>query len=228
MTWRQLSEDVAILSFPWRVFGIDFARNVTLLRLKDGRLVVHSTAAFTETDLAAIRGFGQPAWLVEATLLHDTFAKEGRAALPDIPYLAPEGFTAAAGITAATLEHAPSDWSGEIEVLRLEGTGKNEYVFLHRASRTLVVADLFFSFPPETRGWGRFFVRNVMRLPQLFGISIFFRRLMVRDRPAFERSLRVLLEWDFDRLIVAHREPLMTGAKPAVQQAIRHAGYLAD
>jgi hypothetical protein len=77
MTWRQLSDDVVVMSFPWRTLGIDFRRNVTLLRLSDGRVVIHSTAPFTDEDIAAICRFGEPAWLVEATLMHDTFAKEG-------------------------------------------------------------------------------------------------------------------------------------------------------
>ena len=98
MNERRITDDVMLMSFPWRTLGIDFRRNVTLLRLADGRVVVHSTAPFTEEDIAAIRRFGEPSWLVEATLLHDSFAKEGRAALPDLPYLAPECFAKATGM----------------------------------------------------------------------------------------------------------------------------------
>src|SRR6266567_3713093 len=90
--WRQIADDVVVMSFPLRAFGIDFGRNVTLLRLADGRVVIHSTAPFSQKDIAAIRRFGEPAWLLDATLLHDTFAKKRRAALTDLPYLAPSGF----------------------------------------------------------------------------------------------------------------------------------------
>ena len=72
---------------------------------------------------------------------------------------------------------------------------------------TLVVADLFFSFPAETRGWPRFFVRHVMRLPRLFGISAFYRRLIIENKQAFARSMEALLELDCDWLIVAHWKP---------------------
>jgi hypothetical protein len=75
--WRQIADDVMVMSFPLRAFGIDLRRNATLLRLADGRVVIHSTASFTQNDVAAIRRFGEPAWLVDATLLHDTFAKKG-------------------------------------------------------------------------------------------------------------------------------------------------------
>src|SRR6188472_3059865 len=83
--WRQINDDVVVMSFPWNVFRIDFARNVTLLRLRDGRVVIHSSAPFTNEDIAAIREFGQPAWLVDATLLHDTFATKGVPPFPIYP-----------------------------------------------------------------------------------------------------------------------------------------------
>src|SRR5215212_3964134 len=212
------------MSFPWRVLGIDFRRNVTLLRLNNGRVVVHSTARFGEKDIAAIRGFGDAAWLIDATLLHDTFAKEGRAALPHLPYLAPEGFAAVTGIPTQSLCPPPPEWTGEIDVIKIEGTRKNEHALFHRRSRTLVVADLFFSMPPETRGWSRFFARHFMRLPRLFGISAFFR-LVINDRPAFERSVNSLRKLDFENLIVAHSEPLVGNAKPTVAQALRDFGF---
>ena len=104
-----------LLSFPWRTLGIDFRRNVTLLRLGDGRVLVHSTAPFTPQDITLIRRFGEPTWLVDATLMHDTFAKQGRAALPSIPYLAPDGFEKASGIATQSLSSPPSDWAGEID-----------------------------------------------------------------------------------------------------------------
>jgi hypothetical protein len=226
MEWRQLSDDLVLVSFPWRTLGIDFRRNVTLLRLSDGRLVIHSTAPFTEGDVAAIRGFGEPAWLIEATLLHDTFAKEGRAALPGLPYLAPDGFANGSGVLTGSLCPPPSDWEGEIDVFKIDGVKKNEHVLFHRRSRTLVVADLFFSLPPETRGWPRFFARHIMRLPRLFGISAFFR-LTISDRRAFERSVNVLLDLDFDKVVVAHWEPLLSAAKPSVEQALRDFGFAA-
>ena len=217
----KIAEDVIVISFPFRVFGIDFKRNVTLLRLSDGRVVIHSTAPFTEKDVAAIREFGEAAWLVDATLMHDTFAKEGRAALVGTPHLAPDGFSDVSGIDTQPLDPPPSKWAGQIDVLKLDGTKKNEHVLFHRRSRTLVVADLFFSFPPETRGWPRFFARHVMGLPPtLFGVSRFFR-LLIADKQAAAQSLKRLLEWDFDRVVVAHHAPILTGAKAAVESALR-------
>jgi hypothetical protein len=217
---EEIADDIMLMSFPWHAFGIDFKRNVTLLRLSDGRVVVHSTAKFTDEDIAAIRRFGEPAWLVDATLMHDTFAKDGRAALPDTAYLAPNGFAKASGVRTESLSPPPADWAEEIDVLKIEGCRMNEHALFHRRSRTLVVADLFFSFPDETSGWPRFFVQHVMRLPRLFGISFFYRAFVIGDRAAFHGSMQALLALDFERLIVAHWKPIETGAKRAAQKAL--------
>ena len=88
------------------------------------------------------------------------------------------------------------------------------------------MADLFFSFAEDIRGWPRFFVRNFMRLPRLFGVSAFFRRLVVRDEEAFKHSVNALLALDFERLVVAHSEPIDKDAKPAVEQALRNSELL--
>lgn len=222
--WVQLADDVALLQFPWRAFGIDFQRNVTLLRLRDGRLIIHSTAPFESEDVSAIGRFGEPAWLVEATLLHDTFAKVGHAAFPELPYYAPADFGQASGVATESLISPPPDWTGEIEVLEIAGLRRpNEHAFFHRASRILVLADLLFHFPSDTTGWGRFFMQRIMRLPRLLGMSVLFR-LMIRDQEAFARSMRQMLEWDFERIVVAHAEPVEKDAKIILIEACRDRG----
>ena len=217
MRWRDLAADVALLEYPLRAFGIDFGRRVTLLRLRDRRLVIHSSAPFTADDVAAIRKFGEPAWLVEATELHDTFAEAAQRALPGVTYLPP-----------SRLDPPPPDWSEQIEVLRIDGLRTtDEHAFFHRASGTLVLADLLFHFPPETRGWPRFFVQKIMRLPQLLGMSFFFS-LMIKDKQLFTRSMRELLHWDFRRIVVAHREPITSDAGTVFRRALRERGFVLD
>ena len=59
-----------------------------------------------------------------------------------------------------------------------------------------------------------------MRLPRMFGITAFFRLFMLRDKAAFENSLKVLLALDFERLVVAHSEPIERDAKRVVEEAL--------
>jgi hypothetical protein len=228
MEWREIAQDIAVLQYPLRAFGIDFRRCVTLLRLADGRVVIHSSAPFTAKDVAAIRRFGVPSWLVEATLMHDTFARPVSAVFPELPYLAPDGFARFSGVPTLPLHPAPPDWAGEIEVLKVDGLRKiNEHAFFHLASRTLVLADLLFHFPADSRGWPQFFARHIMRLPRLSGISAFFR-LMIRDRAAFALSMKKMLDWDFEQIVVGHSEPIQNDAKRIFAQALRDRGLAID
>ena len=84
---QPLAENLWMLAYPLKMLGADLRRNVTLIRLRSGKVVIHSTAAFTPEDVAAIRALGEPGWLLDGILRHDTFAKEGREAFPGIPYL---------------------------------------------------------------------------------------------------------------------------------------------
>jgi hypothetical protein len=61
--------------------------------------------------------------------------------------------------------------------------------------------------------------------PTLFGVSRFFR-FLISDKEAFARSVRRMLEWDFERIVVAHREPVTTEGKKAVADALLASGLL--
>jgi hypothetical protein len=65
-----------------------------------------------------------------------------------------------------------------------------------------------------------------MRLPRLFGISAFFHLFAVRDKVAFKNSLNALLALDFERLVVAHSEPIEAGAKRVVEKALSESKLL--
>ena len=225
-----IAENLWTLTYPLTELGAHINRTVTLIRLRSGELVIHSTAPFTPRDVTAIRALGQPAWLVEATTAHDTFAKEGRAAFPGIPYLAPEGFSETAGIPTQPLDSPPAAWADELAILELAGKAEKmcEYAMLHRPTRTLIVADLAFHMTVEASLGQRIFAVAALvggkdhetAMPRV-------EKLGVKDEAAFERSLETLLGWDFDRVIVGHGDVVETG-KAALTEALHDAGFLSQ
>ncbi len=219
-----IADNLWLLTYAKKLLGVEIGRVVTLMRLRDGRLVIHSTAPFTPADVAAIRKLGEPGWLLDATLFHDSFAVEGRAAFPNLPYLAPGELAKGTAGETAPLTPAPSEWAGELEVLELGGMPKvREHVMFHRPSRTLIVGDVLFNFGRGASGWTRFFARHVMRLKEFIGMSPFFR-LMIRDRDAFRSSVAAMMRWDFDRVIVGHGEIIERGGKERVRDVLSLAG----
>lgn len=222
---KQLAQNLWVMPYSLRLLGADFRRVVTVIRLRSGELVIHSSAPFTPEDVAAVRRLGEPGWLLDAILWHDTFARQGREAFPNIPFLAPEGFSDVVGFPTVPLIPAPSAWSEELEVLRLEGIPRNrEHVVYHRPSRTLIVGDLLFNFGHETSGWKRFLVLCAIGSKQNPGMSRRFR-MAVKDKAAFKRSVETLTRWEFDRVIVGHGEIIESNGKRELIAALQAAGY---
>ena len=221
---HHVAENLWVLRYPLRLLGVEIGRTVTIIRLANGKFIVHSTAPFTAADLGAIRAAGEIAWLVDVSNFHDSLAREGRAALPDVPYLAPEGFSKYSGVATDPLSPAPAEWTSDLEVLELAGMPRvREHVMFHRPSGTLIVADLLFNFGRRGSLWTRLFARYVMRLRNFIGMSPFFR-LMIRDREAFRRSMAIMMAWDFDRVIVAHGGIIERGGKARLREVLRAAG----
>jgi hypothetical protein len=221
---EQIAENLWVLRYPLTLLGAKIGRNVTVIRLASGKLIVHSTAPFSADDVAAIRALGEPAWLLDVSRFHDSFRKEGRRAFSDIPYLVPSGFPDAEKLGASLLDAVPPEWIGEVEVRRIDGMPQvNEHAVFHVASRTLIVADVLFNFGENTTGWTRFLAKNLMRLPGMMGMSLVFR-LMIRDRAAFRESLRDIFSWDFDRVVVGHGELIPNHGKRRLSAVLQRFG----
>ncbi len=213
-----------MLRYPLRLLAVEIGRTVTVIRLASGKVILHSTAPFTADDLAAIGAAGEIGWLVDVSNFHDSLAKQGRAALPDVPYLAPEGFSKYSGVDTEPLSPPPEQWASDLEVLEVAGMPRvREHVMFHRPSGTLIVADLLFNFGRGGSLWTRLFARYVMRLKNFIGMSPFFR-LMIRDRQAFRRSMATMMAWDFDRVIVAHGGMIERGGKARLREVLTAAG----
>ncbi len=220
-----LADNLWVLRYPLGILGADVGRRVTVLRLRSGELVIHSTGPFSADDIVAISALGKPAWLVEATNVHDTFAKEGRAAFPLARYFAPPAFEKFSGVATESLASPPAAWSEELEVLPLGGVPKvREHAFFHRPSRTLIVADVLFNVGSEMSAWTKFLLRLVAGLKGGPGVSRIFRKLAIRDEAALKASLAKVLAWDFDRVIVAHGDVIEADGKRALTNALKAAG----
>ena len=221
---KQLAENLWLLRYPLTLLGADLNRNVTVMRLGSGDLVIHSTGPFTPEDVAAINALGKPRWIMDVMARHDTFAKEGRAAFPDAAYLAPEGFSETVGFPTEPLLDQVK-WNDEIEVQSLEGVpSMKEHVVFHRPSRTLIVGDLFFNFGPDAPKWTRALMLLAVGAKRDPGMARSMR-MTVKNKGALRSSLARMMEWDFDRLIVGHGDPIDTGAKARVVEALGAVGY---
>jgi hypothetical protein len=102
---------------------------------------------------------------------------------------------------------APPDWSGEIDQVLVQGTRiMREVAMFHRASRTLILVDLIENFTdatPHTGGGLKFWFKYVFRMWNRPRPAPEYR-MGWRDRRTAAKSLRRILAWDFQRIVVSH------------------------
>ena len=225
---EEIAPNLFVQRHPLIMVGCQMGRVVTVIRLASGRLVIHSTANFSPEDVQEILKLGEPAWLVEATCFHDTCTKGGRIAFPDLPYLVPEGFKATGSLETQPILPSPDEWQRELDVHEIGGMPKiREHAFYHRPSKTLIVADLFFNLPPNVSRWTRVFLRTTGGIREFPGMSRLFR-FMIKDREAFLRSIKTILEWDFERIVVAHGDPIEEDAKGQLLKLLTKHGLVPE
>ncbi|MEP4078864.1 hypothetical protein [Haloferula sp.] len=223
---QKLADNLWLLTYPLRILGADIIRNVTVIRLNSGKLFIHSTGPFSPEDVAAIHREGEPAWLVEAMLDHDTFSSEGHSSFPKLPYFAPPGFEKRVSAPVQSLASSPSEWAPEIESTPIKGNSSfGEYAFHHRSSRTLIVADLIFNYRKAPSPWTKLLLYPALGFRHAPGMSMRFRHA-ITDKDAFRQSLDEILGWDFDRIIVGHGQVIESNGKTAAQQLFKKLGYL--
>lgn len=222
---RDIAPNLWMLSYPLKLLGVNVGRNVTVIRLASRKLIIHSTAPFSAGDVAAIKGLGEPAWIADMMLRHDTFAREGHTAFPSARYLAPDGFSKSLGFDTEPLIPPPAEWVDEIAVAAIDGAPEfGEVVMLHRPSRTLIVEDLIFNFAGTQNLWTKLFLRlATVGGRHEPGMTLPFK-MAIKDGAAYAASIKTILAWDFDRIIVGHGTPIATGGKEKLRSTLQAAG----
>lgn len=221
-TMRQIHSDVWITEAPLRFLGIEVGARMTVVRLPDSKLLLHSPIAASAELVREVGALGTVAFLVAPNRLHHLFVGEWKQAFPEAAvYVAPGLETKRADLEiAGVLRDEPeAGWAETLDQVLMGGFPlANEVVFFHRPSRTLIGTDLAFNVGPSSPFATRLFVRLAGTYGSL--APTLLERLAVRDRAAFRRSLERLLAWPFERVVVAHGEVCEQGGR---EQLIR--GY---
>lgn len=135
---------------PVRPMGLSIPIRMTVIRLTNGDLLLHSPIQMTESLAQQIEELGPIRHLVAPGIAHWTFLTDWQKAYPKaltwaVPHLRdrPQVRKSGVRIDRELSDAAPEEWSQDIELgLVRGGGGFCEAYLLHRASRTLVLTDL--------------------------------------------------------------------------------------
>lgn len=222
MLLRALAPDLWEHDAPMSVLGLPLGHRMTVARLGDGTLWVHSPVAYSEALAAELARLGPVGHIVAPNYMHDTYLEGWLPRYPQVRFHAPRSFHKVFPTfrTTDVLGERPHPaWADLFDQHVIGGTPRlHEVVFLHRPSRTLIVADLAFNLGHDELP---LLSRTLLRLNGCycrFTPSRIFK-LIIQDRVALRASLEHVLGWDFERIVVSHGRNIESSGKEALRAA---------
>lgn len=212
---KQLAEGIWTADQSLSVVGIELGARMTVVRLAGGRLLLHSPIRPSADLTDEVRALGNVEVLVAPNRFHHLFAAAWFESFPGARlFVAPGLETKRADLPiSGVLSNAPDPlWRDVLDQAFVEGLPMmNEVVFFHESSRTLIVTDLAFHVGSEAPA----LTRALFWLGGAHGrlAPTFAERFLVRDRDLCRASLRRILEWPFDRVVVAHGTVVESGGR---------------
>lgn len=189
---------------PLKFGPISLTTRMTVVRLRDGSLWVHSPIVPTHELIEELQNVGTVRYVVAPNKTHHLFFLAFLNAHPSA-----QGFIAAGlGSKRPDLSRFPhasheAPWGPEIEGFFVEGLPSlNETVWFHSDTGTLILTDLLFCFSEATRGVTGL-VAKLLGVHGKLGMSRTMK-LSTKDKQAMARSVLPLLSLPVQRVIVAH------------------------
>lgn len=223
---RSLAAGLWVADRPLPIAVGDVGTRMTVIRLADGGLWLHSPVRLDIATRATLDALGPVRAVVAPNKVHHLFAGDYRSAYPAAKLYGAPGLAEKRPDLSfdAVLGDAPEAlWRGQIDQVLVSGAPRiNEVAFHHIATRTLVLTDLAFNVAPDGTGGARLF-HFVVGSAGRFGPHRFVR-WCIRDRAAARRGIDRILSWDFERVIVAHGDVLEQGGPARVRAAFAYLG----
>lgn len=212
-TLRPVAPDLWIADGPAiPAFGLPIPVRMTVVRLPSGGLWLHSPIRAEPGLLAEVQELGPVRHLVAPNEAHFSWLPDWKRAFPEADAWAAPGVRGRSGRqgkevnwTGDLRDDPPADWAGTLDQLLIRGSRVHfEVVFLHRASRTLIVTDLVENLEPERLP---FWLRPLARLGGVTapdGRAPPHVRAVYTDRRALKASVEAMIAWAPERVILAH------------------------
>jgi hypothetical protein len=204
----------------WQGGLVPIPVRTTVIRLRDGSLVVHSPGPLGPELLRELDALGRVAFLV-IPYAHGKYAEAAARAFPSARLLAasePPRARRSLPFHGALADDPPAEWAGQIDTHRVRGFRLNEVVLFHRASRTLVITDLAFNIQESDSRFARLFFR-AEGMWRRFAPSLLLKWFAVSDRRGLDASIERILRWNFERILPGHGAVLEHGGPEHLRMA---------
>jgi hypothetical protein len=215
------ADDIFIDTAPVQFLGMRLTVNMTVVRLGDGGLILHSPIVLTEERRRAVEALGRVEHLFAPNLFHHLSIGAWAEAFPEARVHAPLGLEKKQPTLKIHRRHGealPTSWEGRVNEIPIEGCRLGEAVLFVPQSKTLITTDLLHNIGKPTHTWTKIYTQ-LMGFYDQPALSRLLRWTSFSDRNAARESLQSILEKDPERMTVGHGSPLDSGAADVLRRA---------
>ena len=206
-----MKDQIYIVEYPVRFAGMDIFSRMTIVRLNNGKLWVHSPCKLDSALKAEIDKLGNVAYIIAPGNYHHLHVGAFQAAYPNAEtFLCPRLEKERPDLVFDWVlgNHPDIRWECEFDQVVVRGTRFiNEVAFYHRPSKVLILVDLIENIGDDyTHDAGlllQFWWKLVLRMwnnpkpaPEY--------QMGWGDKSLVRQSLDRILTWDFEKIILAH------------------------
>jgi hypothetical protein len=217
---NEIADGVWVDEAPVSIVGMPLTSTMTVLRLADDRLLLHSPVELTSRRRDAVEALGTVAHVYAPSLFHHLRAGEWAEAFPSARVHGPPGLAKKRPDLRIDRIHGEPepDFDALLDEVAVDGFRLGESVLLYRPAKTLVVADLVHNIGRPDNLWTRIYAGAAGFYGRV-ALSRVIRMIGFSDRTAARRSLDAILALPFERIVVGHGAPISEGARDALAAA---------
>ncbi len=210
-------------------YGFPYPTRMVIIRLESGGLWVWSPIHLTQALRAEVEKLGRPVHLVGPNKIHHLYLGEWAELWPEAKLWGPQSLIKKRkdlSFDGVLSDSPPLDWAHEIDQVWFRGSFfLDEIVFFHRASRTVIMADMSENFSDtflykHWKPWQRR-IAKIWKITEPWGYAPLEWRLSYINRRALHHARDKVFTWNAKRVIMAHGQWQKQNGAAFLKQAFK-------
>ena len=231
--YKPVAPNIGVVDGPFEYLTVGGARlplpfstRMTVVRLSNKDLFLHSPIKFDSRLAEEVAGLGAIRHLVSPNQFHYAHIGEWAKAFPNsVSWASPRVRERARARRvdvdfARDLEaNSPEEWRGEIDQMLFPGGYFKEFIFFHKPTKTLILADTIINIELDkvVEPW-----RTATKLTGMYhpyGEIFFGMRLpLLLQRQKAEAAIRKIHSWQPERILLSHGRCFDTDADAVIRR----------
>jgi len=225
---REVKSGVWTFSRPFlRAPFVPFGGRSTAIKLNDGSVWLFASTKADEETLTKIKEIGPVKYIIAPDVLHYLNIKDFSQAFPEAQVIGVTGLEAKvskevtwAGLYGKDPEGTLYGFEDEISAQYFSGFENKDVAFYHKASKTVIEADLLFNLPPKEQ-YSKSKESGTTWLPLVGHIApgTWVHKQLIgslaKDIKVNSKDAKVVESWDFDTVIPCHGDVIEGNGKEA-------------